>query len=383
MSLDPETAAADEEAADGLTIEEESAQLDMRTCTATLDLDGPGASAAASMMEQPSRKVSPKFMLNEDSSEVFCVRFSPDDQYLAAACGTGTIRVYNALTGRRAFLLNDSAQDCLPITQLRWRPQQSLSRTKNVLVAVGADGRITHWHASSGKCLHQIQETENQLFCLDFATDGSQFATAGRRREVRVYDELTKKLSQVLVGGDSANTPGHSSRIFSLKYHPTMRDLVVTGGWDNTVQFWDLRRGHAVRAIFGPHICGDAVDVSQDGDTILTGSWRIDKQLQLWDFRTERLLETLPWRTAGMSVAQPCMVYAAQFSKNDGSGMIAAGGSGANEAKFFDARHGGTVFGTVMGLSRACYSVDFSTSGHMVSVAGGDGCVRVMNIHTA
>merc|ERR1712007_331665 len=136
----------------------------------------------------------------------------------------------------------------------------------------------------------------------------------------------------------------------------------VTGGWDNTVQFWDLRKGHAVRAIFGPHVCGDAVDVAQDGDTILTGSWRVDRQVQLWDFRTERLLETIPWRT-GVSLSQPCMVYAAQFSKSDGSSMIAAGGSGANEAKLFDRRNGGAVFGTVMGLNRACYSVDFSNCG--------------------
>merc|ERR1712216_552655 len=161
------------------------------------------------------------------------------------------------------------------------------------------------------------------------------------------------------------------------KYHPVMRG-VLTGGWDNTVQFWDLRAGHAVRAILGPHVCGDSVDVSQDGGTILTGSWRVEKQLQLWDFRSERLLETLPWR-ANATLSQPCMVYAAQFSKSDGSSMVVAGGSGANEAKLLDRQSGYAVFGTVMGLSRACYAVDFSNAGSMVAVAGGDGCVRVMN----
>lgn len=327
------------------------------------------------------RQVSSKFNLNDAEHEVFCIRFSPDDQYLAAACGNGSIRVYNALTGKKAFLLNDK-EDGLPMTQVRWRPQQSLSKTKNVLISVGADGKITHWHTSSGKCLHEIEEKGNQLFCVDYASDGSQFATAGKKREVRIYDESTKKLAQVLVGGDTINTPGHSNRVFSLKYHPTMRNVIVTGGWDNTVQFWDVRCGHAVRAIFGPHVCGDSVDISEDGGTILTGSWRIDRQLQLWDFRTERPLETVAWRT-GVSIAHPCMVYAAQFSKGEGSQMIAAGGSGANEAKLFDRRPGQpcSVFGTVMGLSRACYSVDFSHSGSMLAVAGGDGCVRVMNIH--
>mmetsp|Transcript_38046 Transcript_38046/g.89007 ORF Transcript_38046/g.89007 Transcript_38046/m.89007 type:complete len:366 (+) Transcript_38046:91-1188(+) len=329
------------------------------------------------------KKVTPKFTLSDTTDEVFCVRFSPDDQYLAAACSNGSIQVYNALTGKRAFQLNEPEnQDItLPTTQVRWRPQQSVSKTKNVLVSVGADGKVLHWHAASGKCLHDITEEGNQLFCIDYVADGSQFATAGKKREIRVYDESTKRLSQVLEGGDAVNTPGHSNRVFALKYHPVMWSVLVTGGWDNTVQFWDLRVGHAVRAIFGPHICGDAVDISQDGNTLLTGSWRLDKQLQLWDFRTENLLESVPWRT-GMSLAQPCMVYAAQFSKHDGSGMIAAGGGGgANEAKVFDRHDHWSAFGAVSGLSRACYSVDFSHNGSMLAVAGGDGSIRVLNLH--
>lgn len=159
-----------------------------------------------------------------------------------------------------------------------------------------------------------------------------------------------------------------------------MRDVILTGGWDNTVQFWDVRQGHAVRAIFGPHVCGDAVDISQDGDTILTGSWRMDKQVQLWDFRSERLLENIPWRV-GRSLSQPCMVYAAQFSRTAGSTMIAAGGGGANEAKLFDRTRGGAVCGVIAGLSRACYSIDFSGGGSMLAVGGGDGSIRVLDIH--
>jgi WD40 repeat protein len=323
--------------------------------------------------------------LGDLDSEIFCVRFSPDDLYLAAASGSGAIHIFNILTGKKAFMLGDAAVDGSsrsPTTQLRWRPQQAASKTRNVLVSVGADGRITHWHASSGKCLHEIREPDNQLYCLDYAPDGSQFATAGKQREIRVYDEGTKKLAQKLKGGDSLNTPGHSNRVFALKYHPRDNSTVVTGGWDNTVQIWDLRRGHAVSAILGPHISGDALDISSDGKTLLTGSWRIERQLQLWDLRTERLLETLPWRhaTAGMTFRQPCMLYTAQFSKHDGSSLIVAGGSGSNEAKLFDRQAGGAIFGTVTAMSRACYTADFSHSGSMVAVAGGDGSVRVMDI---
>lgn len=55
---------------------------------------------------------------------------------------------------------------------------------------------------------------------------------------------------------------------------------MILTGWDNTVQIWDIREGNAVRSIYGPHICGDALDIV--GDEILTGSWRADTQLEVW-----------------------------------------------------------------------------------------------------
>ena len=51
----------------------------------------------------------------------------------------------------------------------------------------------------------------------------------------------------------------------------------ISGGWDDTVQFWDRREPHAVRRIFGPHICGQAIDINQSGTTILVIHTYINK----------------------------------------------------------------------------------------------------------
>jgi hypothetical protein len=56
-------------------------------------------------------------------------------------------------------------------------------------------------------------------------------------------------------------TPGHSNRVFSCKFMPSDQNMILTGGWDNTVQFWDIRVGAAVRSLYGPHICGDSLDI--------------------------------------------------------------------------------------------------------------------------
>ncbi|CAE7360079.1 Gnf1 [Symbiodinium sp. CCMP2456] len=318
--------------------------------------------------------------------DVFTIQvqaFAPDDLYLAA-CGNGFIHVYNTSTSQLAFkLLGGRSEDAgLPVTQVRWRPE-CFGSTKSILVSVGADGKITHWHAFSGRQMHEIVEPENQLFCLDFLYDGTQFATAGKQRHIRIYDESTKKLVQLMRGGNDSETAGPSNRVFSLKYHPLTRHEIVSGGWDSSVQIWDVRQGRAVRVIAGPHICGEALDISQDGRTMLTGSWRIHDQLQLWDLRMERLLATWP-----PSKSTPCMIYAAQFSKDESSSMVAAGGSGDHEVKVFQ-RMGSEAasaeaepFGKISSFTQACYSVDFANAGDMLAAAGGDGVIQVINIHT-
>jgi len=50
---------------------------------------------------------------------------------------------------------------------------------------------------------------------MDYTHDATQFATAGKDRIVRVYDEKTKSLITEMAEGQK-DTPGHSNRVFSL-----------------------------------------------------------------------------------------------------------------------------------------------------------------------
>jgi COMPASS component SWD3 len=87
--------------------------------------------------------------------------------------------------------------------------------------------------------------------------------------------------------------------VFSLKFKADDPNVLLSGGWDNTVQMWDVRAGHSVRSIYGPHICGDALDVNAQGH-ILTGSCRPDKALQLWDMGTGKLMKDIFWAAGSM-----------------------------------------------------------------------------------
>jgi len=350
---------------------------------------GPAAPEQVQPLGTGAKQMRAKYTCNpkyEPTADCFCVRFSPDDEYLAASFANGAIHIYNADNGKQEYVLNstenkENVAAPLPTTQLRWRPNTTQSKTKSVLISVNAefDGQILHWHIKSGKCLHTITEPGNQLFCLDYFHDGSQFATAGRDRCVRVYDEATKRLVQTLQGGDQKSTAGHSNRVFSLKYHPEHPNIMLSGGWDNTVQIWDTRKGHSVASIWNCYLCGDSVDFSSDGKSVLTGSWRTENALQLWDFGSCELIENVEWNSK--ESAATCMLFSAQFSKDPSSAMIVAGGSSENEAKFFvRGPEKAEPFGALTNLPKPVFSCDFSPNGRSAAVGCADGQVRVLEI---
>merc|ERR1712196_247517 len=242
---------------------------------------------------------------------------------------------------------------------VRWRPLTATTKTRHVILSTNASGVVQHWHVTSGKCLHTIREEQengdtNQVFCLDYHPDASKFATAGQDYKVRLYDEATKTQISTLCGGYGKAMPGHSNRVFSLKFSEKDPNLLVSGGWDNTIQIWDCRQEAPARSCFGAHIAGDSVDVH--GDMILSGSWRPHDALQMWDLGSGELMHNINW---GPKVdGEATLLYAAQFSQ-DNARRVIAGGSGTNEARLFD-RASGELLGSLREPNMGpVFSVDF------------------------
>ncbi len=307
-------------------------------------------------------------------SDVFCLKFAPDGHQVAAGCGDGAIRIFHSASGRLVYQL--AVGVCkFATTSLSFRSPVAGSKTRNVLLSGNAEGIVQHWHVTSGKCLHTIKEEGNEIYAVEYMPDGTKFATAGKDQTIRIYDEATKTRVQELTDGYASTTSGHFNRVFSLKFHPTDHNLLISGGWDNTIQVWDLRADHSVRSIFSPHICGDSVDI--DGNTVLSGSWRPDNQVQLWDLRTTELDKNIPWGAPNATTGKNTMVYASCFG-GDQKQYIAACGSDGNQCKIFD-RGTGEVYGAI-DQSYASYCCDFAPGGRFVAFAGGSNDIRVCDV---
>ena len=264
-----------------------------------------------------------------------------------------------------------------PVTCIRWKPHQE-NKPKNILMSVTADGKITHWHTSSGKALHIMEETDNAIMCMDYSLDGASFATAGNDKLVRLYDDNTKTLLSVMRPG-SFSQPGHSNRIFCVNFHKENYNLLASGGWDNTIQFYDIRQGTIFNSVYGPHICGDAIDMK--GDYLLTGSWSVKDQLQIWDLRTFKVVQNISWEQDKLFF--PTYVYSAQFSKryNYKNNLFAIGGSNNPIMRVFENETKEKLpQATTVNLKTSCYSVDFSNAGDLLAFGCGDGAIRILSV---
>lgn len=84
-------------------------------------------------------------------------------------------------------------------------------------------------------------------------------------------------------------------------------------------QVWDLRAGHSVRSVFGPHICGDSVDVAKGA--ILTGSYRPEHQLEVSE---DRPANYHPAHTTHTHTRVPCTAVGYGNVREEGGGGMAA-----------------------------------------------------------
>lgn len=164
---------------------------------------------------------------------------------------------------------------------------------------------------------------------LDVDPYEERFCSGGKDYRVRVYDCETKELIQKMTPVDS-HEPGHAQRIFGLCYKRDDPNVVVSGGWDKTLQIHDIRKGGPVGYIFGPDLSSNSLDIH--GDYIVTGSHRSKNPLQTWDLRKKEIVQTIEWDYSGEASESSYLNCAAFSHAGD---RIIAGGKGA-EIKIFD-----------------------------------------------
>lgn len=236
----------------------------------------------------PPFKLRPE--IRDDPLDIYKLEFSADGAALAAGYGDGTVRLYNPASGRRLHKLQHNSQH--PIPSLSFRNSASAGSVP-LLLSVSSVGQVCHWHVSRGSLLHTFVEDNNELYTCAFNPDGTSFLTAGKDMVIRCYDESTNQLLCSLRHGNEETTSGHANRIFSARYRADDANIIASGGWDNTIQIWDIRVGHSVWSYYGPNVCGESLDTV--GSYLIVGSWKGTDQIYVYDLRTRDTLAIYDW----------------------------------------------------------------------------------------
>jgi WD40 repeat protein len=268
-----------------------------------------------------------------------------------------------------------------PITCLRWKP---FNRT--TLLVVSADGSIHQIHSSTGKTLLKMHEKSNPIMCCDYSNDGFLFVTGGNDKKVRLYDDNTKTLISLLES-KQYNLPEHSNRIFATKFHPMDSNVLVSGGWDNNILIYDIRTKAVQGSFYGPHICGDSMDIK--GNTLLTASWEKKDQIQLFDLRMRKQMSVVQCyhNEQGDKNGNTNFTYLYSCRFHPKQNVFAITGSNKNLMRVYKYKDINTITNDNIEmeceskeLDLPCYSVDFSYDGRLMAYGNADSMVRVVEL---
>ncbi len=203
------------------------------------------------------------------NSALRAVKFSPDGKFLAVAGFEPTVWILDVATGRVAAKLPAGSVDVRAI---------AFSPDGKRLAAAGRSGSVRLWSLPELRQNGDLPLSHRRLRALAFSPDGSLLAAGGDEGSVIFYDlanrasadrwELPSGSVTVLVfcGADRlaagttenlilvydlasrsavAHLRGHTGTIASLSYLAE-QDVLASGSFDTTAQFWRLDRGPVV-----------------------------------------------------------------------------------------------------------------------------------------
>ncbi|RZB54404.1 transcription initiation factor TFIID subunit 5-like [Asbolus verrucosus] len=277
------------------------------------------------------------------NKEILCCKYNEEFDFLAAGCSDGSISLYQADTSEFVLTLTDDdlLGSTAPVTAIQHRP---VSKS----YPINANGYVKCWNYNFKQCLYTIKESR-ECFGITYHPRYPKYVTYGDDSKIYLYDEESKTQERIL---SSSNNPkihdGHTSRVFAACFHPRSNYELLTGGWDDVVHFWDLRQPHAVRHIYGVHMCGEGIDINYKGTEVLTCSFQAENAFQIFDYGSGNLIGTLS------RDEESSKLYVGKYVGKD---FAVCGGTQANLFRVIDLSSNLSV-ASVIGLPAAVYSLD-------------------------
>lgn len=244
----------------------------------------------------------PELLLPHDA-EVSVVKWSPDGARIATASADGTVRLWDATTGK---LIGEPLPHEADVRNLEWSPDST-----RIATSLWYNDTIRIWNVASGRPAIEPMKHEGryEVYSLEWSPDGRRIVTASEN--ARVWDAATgKRIFQL----------AHAGRVDYAKWSPD-GTRIVTASHDRTARVWDAATGKPVTE---PLAHKDGLwwaDWSPDSCRIVTLSR--DGAARIWDAVTGKTLGE-PLRDENNTDVSYCHV---KWSA-DGTRIITTAGAG-------------------------------------------------------
>jgi WD40 repeat protein/tRNA A-37 threonylcarbamoyl transferase component Bud32 len=278
----------------------------------------------------------------------YSVAFSPKGERLALAGIDGTVKMWEAASGKELLTLKGHTRSVHSV---------AFSPDGQRLASASSDQTVKLWNMASNQELLTLRHS-HRVDGVAFSPDGQRLASAAGDGTVRLWE---------VTSGKELLTLRHSLRVNSVAFSPDGQRLASASPVDGTVKLWEATSGKELLTLRHSRTVW-SVAFSPDGQRLASTAG--DGTVKLWEATSGKELLTL--RHSGL-------VYSVAFSPD---GLRLASASQDRTVKLWEATSGQELL-TLKGHTNFVQSVAFSPDGQRLASAAGDGTVKLWELATS